>query len=849
MSRTPGTKKELHLDWEFRPQQGRWAPIDVPGPWQKQYPDFNGIGEYCTRLARPDSDPFIIEFEAVATEARVFVNDSAAGTHLGAWTPFRVDLTPHLHADRSVANEIVVRVDQKPAHTTAGFLPTIGMAFGGIWGRVRRVDRPAPDAPPSPIDRVVRVDGSRIVVDGRPLQLRGMLHWGYYPEIGAPAPTDMQIESEIAYLQSMGFNLVKFCLFVPPERYLDACDRHGLWVWQEYPVWDRPLAPASDAERDALLAEFDEMVRRDSRHPSVIVRTFTCENDRVDEHFARALYDLAKRRAPQSLVLDNSGWLSSEKVGDFYDEHPYLNNAEWRHYPGRMKRAFASLPPKPFLLGETMCADTWADGRRGGYDFTHSQRAVERAAGAEGVLERSYRIADGVRKYQAETLRRTLPDTGYVMNVMRDIAATPLGFFTVDGTPKFRPETWTWQADTMIVCDLEERSFAGGTETTVGVWVSHYGAQTIDSELRCHFGPENSDRATSSRGPHGETRTDFPVRIEPGETRRVGAIRLRFPEVDQPAAFVLAAALGERANRWTLWAVPPVDRATLPLAESLDPDTVRAIEEGADRIHPAAPRARSWRCPNFTWWSPVLWFDKSVLPEALVEDLICHDLLSSRVLAPAAGTESLLEVWDTHMEPGRVVRHPLVTATRFGRGRLIVSALRHDSPAGGYVLQLLARHLDGADPPHLAAFGPADSIMLDAWEMGECEDARFSFPEAAQTVTFSERKVTFGERIVFEGWRSFRARFDLPEAWHEQEIVLRCEAVGDAYVVRVDGDEIARAGNLTGTWDGTRDRPREFPLRLAAGGHTIRIDVRDWRANGGMVGPVWLTRTTASTVY
>ncbi len=842
MNRTAPKKEELHLDWEFRPRQGKWAPIDVPGPWQKHSPDFHGVGEYRTRLVRPDGDPFVIEFEAVATEARVFVNGREAGAHLGAWTAFRVDLTPHLHADRSIPNEIIVRVDQKPAHTTAGFLPTIGAAFGGIWGRVLRVGRMPSGGIPSPIDTGVRVEGSRIFVNGRPLQLRGMLHWGYYPEIGAPAPTDDQIEAEIAYLRAMGFNMVKFCLFVPPERYLDACDRHGLWVWQEYPVWDRPLAPATDAERDALLAEFDEMVQRDSAHPSVIVRTFTCENDRVDEHFARALYTLAKRRAPHSLVLDNSGWLSSEKVGDFYDEHPYLNNAEWRHFPGRMKRAFDTLPPKPFLLGETMCVDTWADARRGGYDFTESQRAIERTARADGVLERSYRIADRVRKYQAETLRRTLPDTGYVMNVMRDIAAAPLGFFTIDGKPKFRAEDWTWQADTVILCDLEERSFAGGTETTVGVWLSHYGAETIDGVLRCRFQPDGGDKPQSADSLRGDPVAEFPVRVEPGETRRVGEMRLRFPEVERPAAFVLDAALGASANRWTVWAVPSVDRTTLPLAECLDPATVRAIEAGADRILAATPRAGSWRCPNFTWWSPVLWFDKGVLPEAMVEDLITSDLLSSRVLTPAAGAESLLEVWDTHMEPGRVVRHPLVIATRLGKGRLVVFALRHDTPAGDYLLHLLTGHLESADPPRVDAFVPADSIMLDEWEMGEPDGARFSFPEAVRTVTF-------GERIVYEGWRSFRARFEVPEAWHEQEVVLRCEAVGDAYVVFIDDAEIATAGNMTGTWNGTRDQPRNFPLRLTAGGHTIRIDARDWRANGGMVGPVWLTRTTASTVY
>ncbi len=832
-------EEEIRLPWDFRPEGGEWAPIDVPGPWQKSFPQFHRSGSYRAELVRPDDDPFLVQFEAVATEARVVVNGRDAGGHLGAWTPFCIDLTPHLHADRSKPNEIIVHVDQKPDHTTAGFLPAIGAAFGGIWGRVLRIARMPSEEKPEPIDTGVRAEGHRLLVDGRPLQLRAMLHWGYYPELGAPAPSAGQIESEIAWLRSMGFNMVKFCLFVPPERYLDACDRHGLWVWQEYPVWDRPLSPATVAERDALLAEFEEMVRRDSVHPSVIVRTFTCENDGVDEDFARSLCDMTRRHAPHGVVLDNSGWLSSERVGDFYDEHPYLNNAEWRHYPDRMKRAFEKRPPKPFLLGETICVDTWVDARRGGHDFTRSQRAIEESVDTAGVLERSHRIADRVRKFQIEFLRRTLPGTGYAMNVMRDIAATPLGFFTIDGRPKFRAEDWQWHADTMILCDLDDRSFPGGASARAGLWVSHHGADRIDALLCCTIRP---DDANGAGGDFVGSVARFPVRIEPGETLKVGEIDLGFPEVNQPTPFVLDAALGGRTNRWTLWAVPPVDIARIPLAESLDPATVRAVEAGADRIIPAAARANSWRCPNFTWWSPVLWLAEGMAPAAMVEDLITLDLLSSRVLAPAAGARSLLEVWDMHMEPGRVIRHPLVIATRLGKGKLIVSALRHDTPAGHYLLHLLARHLESADPPRLEEFVPADSILPGAWEVGESKDAKISFPRNA-------RKVTFGERIVYEGWKSFRARFDVPEAWHEEEVVLRCEAVGDAFVVFVDDHKIAEAGNLTGTWNGTRDRPREFPLRLTAGGHTIRIDARDWRGNGGMVGPVWFTRTPESTVY
>jgi hypothetical protein len=104
-------------------------------------------------------------------------------------------------------------------------------------------------------------------------------------------------------------------------------------------------------------------------------------------------------------------------------------------------------------------------------------------------------------------------------------------------------------------------------------------------------------------------------------------------------------------------------------------------------------------------------------------------------------------------------------------------------------------------------------------------------------------------RNVYEGWALFRTSFEIPGSWRGREAVLRCEAVGDAFVVAVDDREIGRAGNLTGVFDGTRDKPVEFSLILEPGGHEIGVRARDWRGNGGMIGPVFFTRTPDSLIY
>jgi hypothetical protein len=311
----------------------------------------------------------------------------------------------------------------------------------------------------------------------------------------------------------------------------------------------------------------------------------------------------------------------------------------------------------------------------------------------------------------------------------------------------------------------------------------------------------------------------------------------------------------------------------------LDAETLSSLEEGADVILCAGPHKGSWKCPNYTWWSPVVAFLGSgfkgelgreiELAEKLVEELLVFDLLSGRVLASAKGMQHLIEVRDAHMEPGKMIRRPLVGTMRVGKGRLLVSAMRHDTPAGNWLLEHLARRLESSDPPvigsiapaagpdrlpvgsdRLAAgsdrlavgrIAPADSAVLDDWEM--------SFDGRSWVHVKCDTALANKGLNVFEGWALFKASFVIPDHWHGREAVLRCEAVGDAFIIAIDGREIGRAGNPTGIFDGTRDKPVEFHLTLETGDHEIGVRVRDWRGNGGMIGPVFFTITPESLIY
>ena len=285
--------------------------------------------------------------------------------------------------------------------------------------------------------RTVEASGHQLRLNGQPLNVRGLLNWGYYPPELAPIPDEARFRRDLEFARRRGFNLMKFCLWVPPPRYLELCDEFGMLTWMEYPTWHPQLTPE---HLESLRREFAEFFHFDRNHPSVILRSLTCETGAsADLGVIKSLYDTAKRLIPGALVEDDSSWIEWNRVTDFYDDHPYGNNDTWVATLSRLTNYVAGHDTKPLVLGEAMAADTWPRlrdvERRLGKDRPYwapkaldAQQAwlarMKAIAGPEPLrhlLPDSLRYGLLMRKYQAETYRREVPAGGYVISVIRDI--------------------------------------------------------------------------------------------------------------------------------------------------------------------------------------------------------------------------------------------------------------------------------------------------------------------------------------------------------------------------------------------------------------------------------------------
>ena len=423
-------------------------PTVVPHAWAQEVSvEWEGPAIYRTDVDVPRGGA-TVRFHGVAYAAEVFANAERVGRHRGIWDAFDV-VVPGGRVDL----EVRVTKNGGPTYPVrdalSGFLPFVHQTFGGIYREVEllenvpRLDAPAPSRPERPY-------------------LRGLLHWGWYPEIGHPNPDEHTIRKELRAAKDLGFNLVKFCLWVPPHRYLDILTEEGMLGWLELPLWD------PNPERLGEMAdEIERIVLQYRHHPSLVVWTVGCElSSSIPHTFRRDMVTMVRALTGCVDVADSSGGAEAyggdlREYGAFDVFHPYC---DLPFYPPVLDslRDDRRCP----LLGEFNDHDVHRDlarlgdelpfwtsalpelnapGVRWQYDLPRvldtSRFALEPTKSRhKALMASSRRKSLFVRKTVVESVRARSEFDGYVITGWRDTPISSSGFFDDWDKPRFTPE-------------------------------------------------------------------------------------------------------------------------------------------------------------------------------------------------------------------------------------------------------------------------------------------------------------------------------------------------------------------------------------------------------------------------
>lgn len=449
--------------------------------------------------------------------------------------------------------------------------------------------------------RTLSHEGDQLLFNAQSICLRGVLNWGWYPEILCPAPDVATIRDEFERVRKLGFNMIKLCLYVPSELYFAIADEMGMLLWLELPLWQPEV---TDRLRLQAPIEYADIFRIVHRHPSIVIYSLGCElGSSVDVQLLQHLNTIASSHATGVLFCDNSG--SGEAYGglshdfaDFNDYHFYCD----LHYFDPLVDHFSRdwRPPRPWIFGEFNDADDYRDVSEiaaaygGDLPWWLAERNPLHAMTFPAYAEQTERMQQMrdlvglddqalvrlsrqesfvVRKTILEKVRARAGMGGYVVTGLRD---TPLATsavyddlqrskYDVDSFRRFNADTvlllgWgrqrVWMRGGDRPAPTAPFTALAGKTISFNILLSHSGQPLISGELVWQL-------VDSERYAIAGLRQAITWILEPGCAQIIGTVnQLRIPDLDKPTAlqietFFSSGGLQIR-NSWPLWVFPEI---------------------------------------------------------------------------------------------------------------------------------------------------------------------------------------------------------------------------------------------------------------------------------------------------
>lgn len=143
--------------------------------------------------------------------------------------------------------------------------------------------------------REVKIDAGRLLVNGRPVLLRGVNRHDTDPDRGH-AMTREDLERDLWTMKRHNINTTRTSHYPPDAYWLELCDRYGMYVIDEADLETHGfgetgnISEISDdpAWEDAYVDRAERMVHRDKNHASVIIWSLGNESGYGRNHVAMA---------------------------------------------------------------------------------------------------------------------------------------------------------------------------------------------------------------------------------------------------------------------------------------------------------------------------------------------------------------------------------------------------------------------------------------------------------------------------------------------------------------------------------------------------------------------------------
>lgn len=489
--------------------------------------------------------------------------------------------------------------------------------------------------------RAIRTKGRQILLNDRPVFLRGYVDCCIFPQTGYPSWDVDEYRRQFRIARAHGFNHVRLHSWTAPEPFWQAADELGMLVQAELPHWSahyRKREQAPDCETHAFLTrELDAIVDALHAHPAWVLFSNGNELMEGSDAHPRLLELSARGKAldPTRLFTDNTGFgelPAPNRPVDFY-----IQSCNW-HPPKKIYDA-ASADTTEDFSAVTAAADRPIIGHEHG-QFTMYVRPQE-ATKYHGALQpawldsfaeslQSKGLTDRVETFIAasgrhiartykeniERARRTRGLAGLQLLDIRDFpgqghATTGLLDMFWDSKGLLEAQDFA-RFNSAVVLLMRTASPTGWNAhpLSVDLEVSNFGAAELPAQV-LHWQLRDRDTGLTHAG-----HIDVPP-APIGDITPLARLSIALEDDGQPHAWELRVQLGEHENHWHLWTFPAAQPNAFPRVSSRL-NVLRGALADADFTD-------DYSGPGLTW-------DSGQPPLFPTYDLAISDQLSVRLL-------------------------------------------------------------------------------------------------------------------------------------------------------------------------------------------------------------------------
>lgn len=450
-------------------------------------------------------------------------------------------------------------------------------------------------------------EGRKLLINGRPVFLRGTLECAIFPRTGYPPTSEEEWARIFKICRAHGLNHMRFHSWCPPKAAFTAADKAGFYLQVECSSWANQSTTIGDGKPfdRYLYEESERMVREYGNHPSFCMLVYGNEpSGRNQNAFLGDFVTYWKNKDNRRIYTSGAGWpildvndylstpepriqrwgeglksiINAEPPRTDYDWSGFVNEypqpvvsheiGQWCVYPNfkEIDKYDGPVKARNFEIFRDMLTDQ---------SMAHLADSFLLASGKLQALCYKADIEAALRTPEMGGFQlldlHDFPGQGTALVGVLDAFWNEKGYITPEEYSRFCNST-------VPLARMKKVIFANTEAFAAAIEVAHYGEKPL---MACV--PEwKITRQNGETGWSGKlAQQDIPL----GNAFQLGVVSVPLNTVTTPEKLSLEVTVGSFSNSWDFWVYPAVKpqirgQEKIRLVSALDPQTLAFLKSG-----------------------------------------------------------------------------------------------------------------------------------------------------------------------------------------------------------------------------------------------------------------------------